>query len=227
MKIFGKRMTVLSLTALAVVAAVITAGCGSTPKAPKQKTELLDWKGAGFNTPVPQWVIQSQESGVHIQSLDEFKDQYCFVVWLDNLANNESRDMLIAWVSNTANGAAEVATMVSTTVSNGATADDAIKSGDANVKRRTEEFAKAMSNANFRELRKAGDFWTLSRNRATKNEYNTAYSLLIIPEESLNTQVAALWQNFIDNNEAMSAAERTIYGDIITNLRTRLLGKVN
>jgi hypothetical protein len=225
MKIFCKRMTVLSLTALAVVAAVITTSCGSTPKAPKQKTELLDWKGAGFKTPVPEWVVQSQESGVHIQSLDEFKDQYCFVVLLDNLENKESRDVLIDWVKNPANGAREVATMVSTTVSAGASTEDAIKSGDANAKRRAEEFAKVMSNANFRELRKAGDFWTLSRNRATKNEYYTAYSLWIIPEESLNTQVAALWQNFVDKNNDMSAAERQIYGDIIANLRNRLLTK--
>jgi hypothetical protein len=44
--------------------------------------------------------------------------------------------------------------------------------------------------------------------------------------EGLDTQVAALWQNFIDNNTAMSVAERQIYGDIIKDLRSRLLGKV-
>jgi hypothetical protein len=227
MKTIIGKTAALSLTALVVIAAIVTAGCSSTPKAPKQKTELLDWKGAGLGASVPQWVIQSQESDIHIQNLDEFKDQYCFVVSLDNLENKDSRDMIIAWVSNAANGAVEVARMVSTTVSAGAQSEAAIKNGDANVKRRAEEFAKAMSNANFRGLRRAGDFWVLNRNKATKNEYYTAYALWIIPEESLNNQVAALWQNFMDNNAAMSAAERQIYGDIIANLRNRLVGKVN
>ncbi|MDR0600373.1 MAG: hypothetical protein LBG84_09900 [Treponema sp.] len=222
MKRYNKRTAVLFVIALAVTAAVITAGCGSTPKAPRQKTEMLDWKGAALGAQIPEWVLKSSESDVHIQSLDEFKDQYCFVVYREDPV----KDQVVTWVSNAANGASEVARMVSTTVNDTAEAQEGIKSGDAKVKQNVQQIRNAMSNANFRGLRRVGDFWTLSRNRATKNEYYTAFALWIIPEQDLNTQIAALWQNFIDNNSAMSAAERQIYGDIIKNLRSRLLSKV-
>jgi hypothetical protein len=222
MKIFIKRTAALFMTAAVVMAAAITAGCGSTPKAPKQKTDALDWKGAALGAQIPEWVMLSLESNVHIQCLDEFKDQYCFVVSREN----PIKDQAVTWVQDAANGASEVARMVSTTVNDTAEAQEGIKSGDAQVKQNVQQIRDSMSNANFRGLRRAGDFWTLSRNKATKNEYYTAYSLWIIPEQDLNDQIGALWQNFIDNNTAMSEAERQIYGDIITNIRTRLLAKV-
>jgi hypothetical protein len=223
MKNFIKRTAGLFVIALAVTAAVIMAGCGSTPKAPKQKTDALDWKGAALGAEIPEWVIQSLESNVHIQSLDEFKDQYCFVVSRED----PIMDQAVTWVQHEANGASEVARMVSTTVNDTAEAQEGIKSGDARVKQNVQQIRDSMSNANFRGLRRVGDFWVLNRNKATKNEYYTAYSLWIIPEQELNDQIGALWQNFIDNNTAMSEAERQIYGDIITNIRTRLLSKVS
>jgi hypothetical protein len=222
MKMCGKRTAGLFVITLAVTAVVIMAGCGSTPNAPKQVSEALDWKGAALGAKIPEWVLQSLESDVHIQSIDEFKDQYCFVVSREDPV----KDQAVTWVQNAANGASEVARMVSTTVNDTAEAQEGIKSGDERVKQNVQQIRNAMSNANFRGLRQVSDFWVLIRNKATKNEYYTAYSLWIIPEQELNDQIAALWQNFIDNNAAMSAAERQIYGDIITNIRTRLLSKV-
>jgi hypothetical protein len=167
--------------------------------------------------------MQASESNVHIQSLDEFKDQYCFVVTREDA----NKDIAVAWVQNAANGATEVARMVSTTVNDTAEAQEGIKSGDAKVKQNVQQIRDSMSNASFQGLRRVGDFWVLSRNKATKNEYYTAYSLWIAPEQTTNDLIAATIQNAIDKNVAMSAAEREIYGDIIANLRSRLLSKMN
>ncbi|MDR0554616.1 MAG: hypothetical protein LBG76_07450 [Treponema sp.] len=221
MKSITTKWTAALLVCAALAAAAVLAGCGTTPKAPKQKTEALDWKGAALGAPIPQWVMSSMESDVHVQSLDEFKDHYCFVVSLED----PNKEMAVAWVKNASNGAAEVARMVSTTVNDAATAQEAIKSGDEAVKRRAEGFRDSISNNNFRGLRQVGDFWVLARNRATKNEYYAGYALYIIPEQDLNDQIGALWQNFIDNNNAMSEAEREIYVDLINNIRSRLIGK--
>jgi hypothetical protein len=205
---------------LVLTTAVGTAGCVSGPKAPKapvQKTELLDWKGSALGVQVPQWVVQAQESNVHIQSLAEFKDQYCFVVTREN----ENQDLATAWVNNAANGASEVARMLSSTVNDHAEAHEGMKTGDERLKQASAQIRTNMSNASFKGLRKASDTWTLSRNVATGRQYYTAYSLWIIPEKDLNEQMAAIFQNIIDNNKALSKEERQIYLDIIKNIRTR------
>jgi hypothetical protein len=216
--------TTLTVTALAAfcAAAVTLAGCGSTPKAParpKQQTELLDWKGAAYGTSVPEWVVQAQESDLHIQSLAEYKNHACFVVSREEPTN---KDFAITWVGNSANGSAEVARIISNTVNTTAEAQISAKSGsDDAAKRIANEMRDAMSNASFKGFRRAADFWALMRNKATKNEYYTAYSLWVIPNEELNQQLAANYQNIIDNNKAMSEAEREIYREIIRDIRQR------
>jgi hypothetical protein len=96
-----------------------------------------------------------------------------------------------------------------------------MKSGDDQQKQNTNQLRDAMSNASFKGLRKTSDFWTLSRNKASKREYYTAYSLWTIGQKDLNEQMAANYQNIIDNNKAMSQAERSIYTDIIKDIRAR------
>jgi hypothetical protein len=216
-------MTVPFLTALVIAAAAATAGCagsGGIPKAPaqpKQQTELLDWKNAALGTPVPEWVMASAESDLRIQKLSEYKDQYCFVVTREDV----NKDRATQWVENTANGAAEVSRILSTTVNNLAEAQEVMKDGDERVKQNTSQLRDAMSNASFKGFRRASDFWTLSRNKASKREYYTGYSLWIIGQKDLNEQTAAFIQNHIDNNKAMSQAERSIYLDIIKDIRAR------
>ena len=209
--------------AMMVIAAVVLADCAGGPKAPKQKTELMDWKGAAFGTPVPEWVMAAQQSDLHIQELEQFNDQACFVVTREEPNN---KDFAITWVGNAANGAAEVARIISTTVNNTAEAQIATKAGAEKAKRVANEMRDAMSNASFKGFRKSGDFWALMKNRANKNEYYAAYSLWTIPNEELNQQLAANYQNIIDNNKAMSAAEREIYKDIINDIRKRGITKV-
>ncbi|MDR2509518.1 MAG: hypothetical protein LBC77_02610 [Spirochaetaceae bacterium] len=215
--------TIQNGLALAVLcaAAVVMAGCASIlkgPSRPQQKSELLDWKGAAFGTPVPQWVMAAQDNDLQIQALQDFKNQACFVVSREEPGN---KDFAVTWVGNAANGASEVARIISTTVNNTAEAQISAKSGSEAAKRTANEMRDAMSNASFKGFRKAADFWALIKNKSTKKEYYTAYSLWVIPNEELNQQLAANYQNIIDNNKAMSEAERSIYRDIINDIRKR------
>jgi hypothetical protein len=218
------RTAVMTALAACTAAAFTLAGCAgvqrspSAPARPKQQTDLLDWKGAAFGTPVPEWVMAAQQSDLHIQELEEFKNQACFVVTHEDPVN---KDFAVTWVGNAANGASEVARIISTTVNNTAEAQISAKAGSDAAKRISNEMRDAMSNASFKGFRKAGDFWALMRNKATKNEYYAAYSLWVIPNDELNQQLAAHYQNIIDNNKAMSEAEREIYREIIRDIRQR------
>ncbi|GHV20176.1 hypothetical protein FACS189494_03410 [Spirochaetia bacterium] len=204
-----------------VFAAALIAACSSAPKAPVQKTELLDWKGAGLNQPIPDWVVSANDSNIAVSKLPDYKDQYCFAVNYETEGSEQKdRDFAIEWVRNLANGASQVSTMIATTVNQTAEA----KVGGSKDQGTTNTMATirdAMSNASFKGFRQVGDFWVLNRNKATKRQYYSAFSLWVVNTKELDQQMAAQLQNIIDNNEAMSAAERSIYNDIITNLRDR------
>ena len=211
----------LVLFALAATAMMFV-GCASkkgadVPSQPKQKTELLDWKGAALGQTVPEWVIAANESNIRIQQLSDFKDHYCFVVNYEG----PNKDFATNWVKNTANGAAQISTMLATTVNSQAEAAMAGKEKDAETTAHIEEVRNAMSNASFKNARNVADFWILSKNDATQEQYYTAFCLWIVPIRDLNDQMAANFQNIIDNNKALSAAERSIYLDIITDIRAR------
>ncbi|MDR2768267.1 MAG: hypothetical protein LBB82_08090 [Treponema sp.] len=203
-KVFAVCLVVLAMTML--IAA----------KKPKQKVQMLDWKGAALGQEVPEWVNKSVESSLAIQSLPEYKDQYCFVVTIEN----DNKDFAINWVKNLANGSSQVSTMLATTVNSMAEASVSGKKGQ-DVDMHFTDVRDAMSNASFKNLRQVADFWIYINNKSTKKQYYAAYSLWIVPVKDLNDQIAANFQNIIDNNKAMSEAERQIYLDIITDIRTR------
>ncbi|MDR0909046.1 MAG: hypothetical protein LBM77_04705 [Spirochaetaceae bacterium] len=208
------KKTVLICAAVLCLAMGL-ASCASVAGKPMQATELLDWKGAALGQKVPAWVIAANESVEAIQSLPDYQGQYCFAVTLDNA----SKDFAVSWVTNPANASAEVSRMIANTVN--AEAETQAKSAGQDINRGLSELNTEMSNASFKNLRKSADFWILSKNKATAEEYYTAYSLWTIPQTDLNDQIAANYQNIIDNNKAMSEAERSIYLDIIKNIRER------
>jgi hypothetical protein len=239
MELFKKKWTCLITSVIKQVqwlmvpafciAALVIQGCASkppavpeAPKTPTQKTELLDWKNAGLGVAVPEWVMAQAQNDVQIQKLADFKGQFCFVVYRED----ENQDMATQWANNSANGAAEVARIISTTATNKALAQEGMKSGDEARHQATEEIREAMSNCSFKGLRRASDFWVLNKNAATGREYYTAYSLWTIAEKELNEQLAAQYANIIGNNKAMSEAERSIYLDLITSIRERGLDAI-
>jgi hypothetical protein len=114
------------IVAVAVGVFALAAGCSSGPNVPKQRTEILDWKGAGLGTPIPQWVVAAQEGNAAVQKMDAYKGEYCFVVSYDDDTN---KDYATAWVDNSANGGQEVARIISTTVNSRADAKRAGKGG--------------------------------------------------------------------------------------------------
>ncbi|MDR1389849.1 MAG: hypothetical protein LBJ31_07715 [Treponema sp.] len=209
MKSVTRRLLAVCLVILAVTMLI-------SAKKPKQPTQMLDWKGAALGVTVPEWVIKSEDSNIAIQTLPEYSDFYCFVVRVEN----DSKDFAIDWTKNLANGSAQVSTMLATTVnamSESAVAGKKGQDTDAHFS----DVRDAMSNSSFQNLRQVADFWVYQRNKKTKAQYYVAYSLWIVPFKSLNDQIAANIQNIIDNNKAMSEAERTIYLDIIKDIRTR------
>jgi hypothetical protein len=207
MKSMKRKAAVVFLVILAVT---------MTVSARKPKLQKLDWKGAVLGQDIPEWVNKSVDSSLAIQSLPEYKDQYCFVVTIEN----ENKDFAINWVKNLANGSAQVSTMIATTVN--AMAEASVSGNKTQeVDMHFTDVRDAMSNASFKNLRQVADFWIYINNKSTKKQYYAAYSLWIVPVKDLNDQIAANFQNIIDNNTAMSAAERQIYLDIITDIRTR------
>jgi hypothetical protein len=189
--------------------------CGTTGLKPKQTTELLDYKGAALGNPPPAWVNAyfAASSVAAVEALPEYKDNYCFVIY------DESADkgFLLDWVNNL-NGPAAIANVISTTVSqNVAGRAGAIEGAERERIVRTNQ--EVFSNASFTGSRKVGDWWQLVRNTSTKAERYEALALYIFSKKVLDDQIARNLQNIVDNNAAISAAERAIYSELINEIR--------
>jgi hypothetical protein len=225
MKNFKNEVRIVGLFALIATTSLVF-GCTSIQNKPVQKTEMLDWKNAALGQGVPEWVTESGEDEVSVQKLPNYQNDYCFVVQEEgNDDADATKDWVLGWVGNLANGAARVSTLISTTVNTTAeAASSQIK--NAEKKAHQEEVRDAMSNASFNGFRKTGDFWVLSKNKSTRKVRYVGYALWTIDRKRLDDQIAANIQNIIDNNKTMSAAERTIYLDIIKDIRTRGIGSV-
>jgi hypothetical protein len=201
---------VLVLTAL-VMSTGIIAACASSPK---QKTEVLDNKGAALGIATPNWVTAYVSGGNYtVEALSEYKNDHCFVVYYAD----SSRDFAINWVEN-ASGPAQVAQMISTTVLSDAKEKSAGARGEA-VSAAFENSAQAMGSASFTGMRKAGDWWQIVRNKSTGVQEAQAFALYTVDKKRLDEQIALNLTNIVENNKALSAAERAIYRDLIADIR--------
>jgi hypothetical protein len=211
MKMSIKKIPVLP--ALAVVIVCMLLACATSQK-PKQQSEILDNKGSALGIPAPAWVTAYVGgSNVSVEELPEYKGNYCFVI------SDESTDkgFLLDWVNNL-NGPAEIANVISTTVSQDVAGKASAVEG-AERERMVRTNQEMLSNASFTGSRKVGDWWQLIRNRSTKAEYYQAFALYLFDKKVLDDQIARNLQNIVDNNKAMSAAERAIYADLINEIR--------
>jgi hypothetical protein len=207
---------------LVVTVLLALAACGSTgggkrsgPQ-PTQRTDLLDEKGAALGISTPVWVTTYMDGGSNlaVEALPEYKDFYCFVA--DGISTDKA--FLLAWVNNL-RGPAVIASTIATSVSE----DVAARAGNiegAERERIIRTNSEVMTNASYIGARKVSDWWLLARNRATKEEYYQAFVLYIIDKKVLNDQIARNLQNIADNNAAISEAERAIYADLISEIRT-------
>jgi hypothetical protein len=215
---------VLLLFAIAVVTMGVVLGCASSPdKSAKdtaesvsaaQKTEVLDDKGAAFGISTPEWVVAFIQGGnLGVQKLSVYKGKYCFVI--DTA--DASKDYAVAWVSN-ASGPQAIAQKVSTTVASSMSISLEGEKGN-DVETNLKGAAEALSNAAFNGATKDADWWQTVRNTSSGVVETRAFALWVIDQKQLDNQVAANIQNIIDNNTAMSAAERAIYIDLINQIR--------
>jgi hypothetical protein len=221
------KKTLFTLSAIGAAIAIL-AGCASAPKSsdstqpklppppePTQKTEVLDEKGAAFGITTPEWVMAAVQGGNSaVQKLSLYKDKYCFVVE----QYDANRDYAVAWVQN-ASGPQAIAQKVSTAVvSNARNYLSGEKGGD--VESFLSSATEQLSNASFNGATKEADWWQIIRNKDTGVTECRAFALWIISKKQLDEQVAANIQNIVDNNTAMSAAERAIYADLIAQIRS-------
>jgi hypothetical protein len=189
----------------------LLAACGSGPK---QKTIVLDDKGASFNIATPAWVTAYvTDSNRGVEALGQYKNEHCFVVDF----NDTSRDFAIGYVNN-ANGPAMVAQMVSATVISDGENKSKGKRGE-DVTASFKQVAHSMSEASYTGLRKMGDWWQIVRNKDTKVEECRAFALWTVDKKAMDEQIAFNLQNIIDNNKALSEAARSIYLDLIKEIR--------
>ena len=208
---------------VALVAVLGTGGCASgaasrskqaaeTGKA-TNRPEVIDDKGAAFGIKPPEWLTAYIMGGnVSVEALAAYKNSNCFVV--SNI--DPVRDMAVEGVNN-ANGPAEIAGMIAMAVNSQASNK---LSGDrgAEVEGHLEQVQSAMSNASIRNARKDSDWWQIIRYPDGREEAR-AFALWVVDRKDLANQNAANIQNIIDNNKAMSAAERAIYADLIQDIR--------
>jgi hypothetical protein len=224
-----KKLVVL----LAIGAAIMgMSGCAGGPKtgAGQQKTQfqLIDWKNANIGSPVPKWYEAS--NALRIQALDDYKGYYCFIVRYESEPKNEAtgndKEWATGWVTNTANGLAQISTMISVSTNNkaAATTGQPRTGGNSEAARaRMAAINGAMSNASLNNVRMVDDFWLLSKNLTTKRQNYIAASLWVIPAEDFNAQVIKNYQAIIlDNNTALGAEERASYGELIKNAQSRV-----
>jgi hypothetical protein len=189
---------------------------------PTQQNEVLEDKGTTFGITTPTWVVAYIMGGnLAVERLADYKGLNCFVIE----SADENKDYAVAWVSNSANGPRAVAEKISTTVSSTASSALSGEKGqgtESNLK----AAAEAMSNANFTGLTRVGDWWQIVRNKSTDVTETRAYALYTIEMKTLNEQVARYLAQFVNqNNAALSAAERAIYNDLITQIRN--VGGIN
>jgi hypothetical protein len=170
----------LVLSALAAIGFV--SGCAGGPK---QKTEILDNKGAALAVPTPEWVVAYVSGGNYtVEALSDYKNDHCFVVYYAD----KNRDFAVNWVEN-ANGPAQVAQMISTTVLTDAKEKSAGARG-GEVSAAFESAAQSMGSASFTGLRKASDWWQIVRNRDTEVQEAQAFALYTIDKKRLDEQIA-------------------------------------
>jgi hypothetical protein len=212
----------VGLLVLAVAAAVVFAGCASKKAdavaksvAPTQKVEVLDDKGAAFGIPTPEWVAAYIMGGnTAVEKLSSYKGKYAFIVE----SADANKDYAIAWVQN-ASGPQQIAAKVSTTVASSASnalSGEHDRGVESNLKAATEQ----LSNASFNGATRDADWWQQVHNLTTDATEFRAYGLWTIDQKILDTQVAASLQRIVDQNTAMSAAEKAIYNDLIAQVRS-------
>jgi hypothetical protein len=130
---------------------------------------------------------------------------------------DSSRDFAVNLVQN-ANGPAQVAQMISTTVLTDAKEKSAGARG-GEVSAAFQSSAQSMGSASFTGLRKAGDWWQIVRNKDTEAQEAQAFALYTVDKKRLDEQIAINLTNIVENNKALSVAEREIYSDLIADIR--------
>ncbi|GHV78226.1 hypothetical protein AGMMS49944_00170 [Spirochaetia bacterium] len=211
-----KVMIVLSAMAAAIGMVVSCSTLSPAEKAaasvkPEQKTEVLDDKGAAFKIGTPQWLVEYVGGGnTAVQKL--YKDKYCFVIEY----NDAERDFAVAWVGG-AEGPRAVSQKVSISVISQMESKQQGEKG-SDVEAAFDNAAKALSDASFSGLTKDADWWQTVRNKDTQSVETRAFALFLIDKKELDRQIAANIQNIVDNNTAMSAAERAIYAALIADI---------
>jgi hypothetical protein len=191
---------------LCAIAVSLSVGCKSGP-------EILDDKGA-MSVATPKWINAYLSGGnLAVEALDEYKDNYCFVI----SDEGQDKDFIVAW-TGTVDGPREIASLIATTVEANVQAKITGANGDE-IERNVTATAEILSNASYTGVRKTADWWRFIRTRSTKEERYQAYVLYIGARKSINDQIARNLQNIVDNNAAMSEAERAIYADIMDDIR--------
>ncbi|GHU56648.1 hypothetical protein FACS189442_5340 [Spirochaetia bacterium] len=210
-----KKVVVL-LAGIAVITGM--SGCAGTTSAQKsaasvraeQKTVVLDDKGAAFGLPTPAWLADYLQGGnTAVQKQSAYKDKYCFVIEF----TDSNKEFAAAWVSG-ANGPEAVSQKVSTSVVSQMESKQTGEKGN-DVEAALDNAGRALSNSSFSGLTKDADWWQTVQNTTTEVIETRAFALWLIDKKELDRQIAANIQNMVDNNTAMSAAERAIYADLI------------
>ncbi|MDR3312120.1 MAG: hypothetical protein LBS64_03195, partial [Spirochaetaceae bacterium] len=130
---------------------------------------------------------------------------------------NSSKDFALKWVTGT-EGPRQVSAKISSTIAgniNSTMESDSGAEAEANVT----AAANLLNNAAFAGLTKDADWWQQVRNTTTDAQEFRAYALYIIDTKTLDRQVAAYIQRFLDDkNRALSEAEQSIYKGLIESL---------
>lgn len=223
-------LKVLCITIVTVLLSVVNFSCVSTPApvvqqvqavAPvepiKTQTKLIDWQGAEFGDPVPQWVRDvSSQNTVNLESLEGMEGKYVLPMTLEG----QDLEMMKVWVKTHAGS--EISTCIQQTIT---TEMGSAQQGSFQTeggKKIANEVIGVFASESISGLSNNRSFWT----KVQLGDGTTAYRyyfLYSIDKEDLDYQIARA----LGKVKAETQEEEKAIDEIQKLIKVSELGKTN
>ena len=219
------------ITAVVIAAALVSVmGCatkqvkesnykGNAPVVAKSKIEIVDYQGASFGKPIPEWVLLVSDgqysSSVLSQAMPDVKGKKVFVT----IAEGDNYEFVKQWtdlvdvevqVGDTMQRVVGKAVSASET----ATAKETGKEADpTEVERKLNLYKEAISTVEVNGLEKASSYWIEKRVTNDKKEIKDSfeyYAVWTMDQKKFDTQLDAAMKNVKDNTSQGEALKKVL-----------------
>lgn len=174
-----------AVTAVLVLLAISCTTTSETAAVAVAAPRTLDWQGAEFGDPVPDWVrtVASRDYGL-LSKLPEMSGK----VPMAFSGEGQDRDLLEIWV-DTNDASTQMVRQIQQTITNTAgTLASGNKDNSESVRKMAESVTGVWAQATISGFAKMRDFWTLVQLADSSKEYRY-YTLYGIDKENLEYQI--------------------------------------